>query len=176
MVWLVLAVVIIAVTATVVSARADDWPKSSEWDRKYPTEGPNGASIYKLTSVRAALVNLVGEQFYRHVILAWNEYLPIIATSDTIFVEGCQPGACQIGAVTTVFQGRKISVCLYREFLPKNSDGVAWPSERIWFIDGVGLPVVERDPDNVDNDQCSFESMDDLNTKLQHARALAEQN
>jgi len=160
------------VPAAAPPARADDWPDPAKWDRKYPFDGPNHADFYRLASIRAALLNLVGEQFYRHVILEWTGYTPIIATSDTIFVTGCKPHACDTDEVTTVIQGRRISVCVYHVFPSSGLSTVISPSERLWFIEGVGLPAVERDPD--DNDQCTFESMDDLRVKLRNARAQAE--
>jgi hypothetical protein len=145
-----------------------------EWDRKYPPEGPNGADFYKLASIRTALVNLVGLQFYRHVILEWTTYSPIIATEDTMFVEGCKPHFCPDDQVTTIVQGRKITVCVYHVLEPRSSDVFSRPSERLWYLQGAALPAVERDPD--DNDGCMlFWSMDDLNEKLQHARTLVEQ-
>jgi hypothetical protein len=108
---LALSALILVTAAAAVPARADDWPKPSEWDRKYPFDGPNHADFYRLASIRAALLNLAGGQFYRHVILEWTVYTPIIATSDTIFVTGCKPHACDTDEVTTVIQGRKVSVC-----------------------------------------------------------------
>ena len=167
-----LSIFILVATAGVPPAKADDWPKPAEWDRKYPSDGPNHAEFYKLASVRAALVKLVGEQLYRQVILGWSVYTPIIATEDTIFVTGCKPHLCSINEVATVIQGRSISVCIYHQFQPSDSEvPITAQAERLWFIQGAELPAVERDPDDVD--QCTFESMDDLKSKLQRARALA---
>ncbi len=172
--WLqrfVLSAAFLVAVASARPAKADDWPDPAKWDGKYPYSGPR-ADFYRLTSIRAALLKLVGEQFYENIILESYLYNNIIATGDTIFVTGCMPHNCGAEQVTTVIQGRKISVCLYYAFRTQNLDSALWPAERLWFIEGVGLPAVEHDPDDVD--QCTFESMDDLHTKLERARALAE--
>jgi len=126
-----LGIFILVATAGVPPAKADDWPKPAEWDGKSPLKGPNGAEFYKLNSIRSALLKLVGEEFYEHVILEWDLYQYIIATDDTIFVTGCKPHACSSEEVTTVVQGRTITVCVYHEFIPATQQPPPWPTERL---------------------------------------------
>lgn len=170
---LVLCVVTLMVAAAVLPVRADDWPEPIEWYGSYPSDGPNGANIYKLASIHAALARLVGEQIYRRVILAWETQPPILTDGVTMLIEGCKPHACDTDQFTILLEGRRISVCIFHVSIP-NSDSVPapWPSERLWYLEGVDLPVVERDPK--DRDGCHFRSIDEGMAKLHDARAIAE--
>lgn len=170
---LALSVLILMAAAAALPAKADDWPDPAKWSGKSPVNGLDGATFYQLTSVRAALLSLVGEQFYWRVLLAWNQYSPVIAAGDAIFVEGCKPQACDSNQVTTVIQGRSVTVCLYHASPPITPGSPPWPpEERLWFIEGVGMPGVERDP--ADDNQCRLESVEDFVAMAKNGKALAE--
>jgi hypothetical protein len=157
--------------AAALPARADDWPDPAKWAGKYPHKGPTRRSFDELPSIRAALVQLVGEQFYRHVIMEWTEYFPIQVDGNTMLVEQCKPhGDCGDDHVTMVIQGRHMTVCAYHRF-PPSVAGSDWLDERIWFFEGIGLPVVELNPRDAGG--CLFDTVDEARAKLQHARPLA---
>jgi len=170
--WFVLGAVILIGAAAALPAGADDWPESVEWYGSYPSDGPNGANIYKLTSIHAALARLVGEQIYRRVILAWETQPPLLVDGDIMLIEGCKPHACDADQDTVLLQGREISVCIYHVLVPTGSVFFPGPSERLWYIEGVDLPVVERDPK--DQEGCQFKSVEEAMAKLHNARAMAE--
>ena len=178
---LILCIVVLTAAAASLQAKADDWPMPAEWDQKYPFDGPNHADFYKLASVRAALVKLVGEQFYRRVILAWTEALPIKATGDSMIVWGCKPHGCQNEQVATLIQGRKTTVCVYYDSIPAPSEPVPEAAKsssppayamRLWYFAGAGSPLIERNP--ADAEECQFESIEDAGRKLEYARSLAQ--
>jgi hypothetical protein len=162
-------VVILVALAAALPARADDWPDPAKWDGKSPLKGPNSAEFYKLTSIRAALVRMAGDQFYRHVILEWTEYSKIIAGGDGMIVWGCKPHACDAHQVATIVQGRKISVCTSHISAPNAIDSKPRASDRLWFMEDAWMPVVERDPP--DGEGCEFRSVKEAATRLQNARA-----
>jgi len=167
-----LSVLILVAAAAAAPAKADDWPESVTWYGSYPSDGPNGANIYKLTSIHAALARLVGEQIYRRVILAWETQPPLLVDGDTMLIEGCKPHFCDGDQDTILLQDRKMSVCIYHVLVPTGSVFFPGPSERLWYMEGVDLPVVERDPK--DEEGCEFKSVKEAMTKLQNARAMAE--
>jgi len=169
----VLSALFFMTAAAALPARADDWPDPAKWVGKSPLKGPNGTQFYMLTSVRAPLIRLAGDQFYRRVILGWSEYSPIMAAGDSMVVWGCKPHACDTNQVAAVIQGRNISVCTFHISVVVASDSESRVANRLWLIQGLWLPVVERDP--LDGVGCQFKSIEDAKTKLQKARAMADQ-
>ncbi len=170
----VLSALFFMTAAAALPARADDWPDPARWDGSYPFDGPNGADIYKLASIHAALSRLVGEQLYRQVILQWVVYSPIQVDDGVMLIEGCKPHACDTDQATILLRGRQISVCIYHVSVPTSSVFVPgpWPSERLWYLEGVDLPVIERDP--YDDEGCSFPTVGEAREKLYNAQTMAQ--
>ena len=169
---LVLIAGMLAAIATAESAKADDWPKPAQWANRYAFEGPDHADFYKLASIRAALQKLIGDQFYREVILAWRTSFPILVDGDSMVVEACMSHYCDSHQVTTIIQGRRVDVCTYRTYWQETDATNTTTGERVWFLEGAGVPVVERlDPGDATG--CLFDDMADAMRKVKHARELS---